>query len=95
MKISNSYIDLTQFGKYFFFNGNIKRLVKKEVEEFHTSVTRVIFLSKSVRLYIHQTLPTLPMRVKEPDDIYWKKFVIMINSLMGQRKSGLILAMII
>ena len=75
MKISNSDIDLTRFGKHFFFNGNIKRLVKKEVEEFHTSVTRVISLSKSVRLYIHQTLPTLPMRVKEPDDIIGKSLL--------------------
>ena len=90
MKISNSDIDLTQFGKYFFFNGNIKRLVKKEVEEFHTSVTRVIFLSKSVRLNIHQTLPALPMRVKEPNDIYWKKFVRMIKYLNGTNKSTLI-----
>ena len=46
MKISNSDMDLTPARNYLFEEGNKKRLGKKLNEEFHTSVSRVMFLAK-------------------------------------------------
>ena len=68
IKIIRSDMALTPDRNIFFEKGNIKKLGKKETEEFHTSVTRGIFLDKRVRPGIHQTVAVLSKRVKEPNE---------------------------
>ena len=67
MKISKSDTDSTPDRNNLFEKGNIKRMGKKESEEFHTSVARGIFLAKRAIPDIHQTFAVLSTRVKGPN----------------------------
>ena len=90
MKIIRIDTDLTPSRNTIFEKGNRKSLGKKETEELHTSVARVIIFSDIVRPYIHQTAAVLSTRVKEPHANDRKNSVIMIKYLMVQRKITLL-----
>ena len=64
MKISRSDTYLTPDGNNIFEKCNRKSLVKKETEEFHTSVARGMFVAKIAIPDIHQTVMVLSTRVK-------------------------------
>ena len=72
IKISKMNTALTPDGNNIFEKGNIKRLGKKETEEFHASVSTGMFVAKRVRPDIHQ-LVTGSTRVKEPNDLFQPK----------------------
>ena len=59
IKIIKSGMGLNPSGNKVFEKGNSKRMGKKETEEFHNSVARVVFVSKRARPDIHQTTVVL------------------------------------
>ena len=81
MRISRSDMALNPAGNNISEKGDIKRLGKKETEQFHTSVSRIMFIAKREGPYIHQTAAVLSTRVKEPNDDDQQNLVRMIKYL--------------
>ena len=67
IRISNIDTALHQSGDNLKKNVKVKGLLKKETEEFHTSVSRGMFVTNRAILDINQTVTVLSTMFKEPD----------------------------
>ena len=64
-------------------NSNLEKPKEKQKKYFHTTVERVLFITKRDRPDIHTSITYLYMRVKEPNTNDWKKLRRMIMYLVG------------
>ena len=68
---------------YSFKTREAAKLSEKKLENFHSVVESLLFVSRRCRLYIHTAVDFLCKKVVEPDKDEWKKLKCVLQYLRG------------